>query len=162
MQGHRSTDQHGVSHWADPKVAASLTAALVLLAIFVVIESRSRHALMTLRIFASRSRSGAYVIMLLIATAMFEVFFFLTAPRSQLTVGPGSLRRAMLWRRRSLSGLAGSSAVHWTVPAGRARLVRPWEPHPLVIVRQAGNREDRAAEGPRAAARSHPRWHRVW
>ena len=29
------------SHWADPKVAASLTAALVLLAAFVIIESRS-------------------------------------------------------------------------------------------------------------------------
>ena len=72
------TDPRGVSHWADPKVAASLTAALVLLAVFVVIESRSRHALMPLRIFASRSRSGANVIMLLIATAMSGFFFFLT------------------------------------------------------------------------------------
>ena len=70
------TDSRGVSHWADPKVAASLTVALVLLAAFVVIESRSRHALMPLRIFASRSRSGAYVIMLLIATAMSGFFFF--------------------------------------------------------------------------------------
>jgi MFS family permease len=69
------TDPRGISHWADPKVAASLTAALVLLAVFVVIESRSRHALMPLRIFASRSRSGAYVIMLLIATAMSGFFF---------------------------------------------------------------------------------------
>ena len=72
------TGPRGVSHWADPKVAASLTAALVLLASFVVIESRSRHALMPLRIFASRNRSGAFVIMLLIATAMFGFFFFLT------------------------------------------------------------------------------------
>jgi hypothetical protein len=72
------TDPRGVSHWADPKVTISLTATLVLLATFVAIESRSRHALMPLRIFASRSRSGAYVIMLLIGTAMFGVFFFLT------------------------------------------------------------------------------------
>ena len=72
------TGPRGVSHWADPKVAASLTAAVVLLASFVVIESRSRHALMPLRVFASRSRSGAYVIMLLIATAMSGFFFFLT------------------------------------------------------------------------------------
>ena len=76
--GDAGTDPRGVSHWADPKVAASLTAALVLLAAFVVIESRSRHALMPLRIFASRSRSGAYVTMLLIATAMSGFFFFLT------------------------------------------------------------------------------------
>jgi EmrB/QacA subfamily drug resistance transporter len=72
------TDQSGVSRWADPKVVASLATALVLLAGFVVIESRSRHALMPLRIFASRSRSGAYLIMLVLATAMFGIFFFLT------------------------------------------------------------------------------------
>ena len=72
------TDQGGVSHWADPKVAASLTAALVLLAVFVALESRSRHALMPLSILASRSRSGAFLVMLLVATAMFGVFFFLT------------------------------------------------------------------------------------
>src|SRR6266540_3615503 len=73
-----STDQAGVSHWADPKVVASLVAAVALLVTFVVIERRSRHALMPLRIFASRSRSGAYLIMLVLATAMFGILFFLT------------------------------------------------------------------------------------
>jgi len=73
-----STDPRGVSHWADPRVAASLTAALALLAVFMVIEARSENALMPLRIFASRSRSGAYLIMLLTSTAMFGLFFFLT------------------------------------------------------------------------------------
>ncbi len=47
----------------------------MLLAAFVVIEARSAHALMPLRIFASRSRSGAYLIMLILATAMFGTFF---------------------------------------------------------------------------------------
>ena len=73
-----STDQHGVSHWGDNKVVASLVAAAVLLAGFVLIERRSRYALMPLRIFADRSRSGAYLIMLVIATAMFGIFFFLS------------------------------------------------------------------------------------
>ena len=73
-----STDQSGVSHWADTKVIASLATALLLLTAFVIIESRSQNALMPLRIFANRSRSGAYLIMLLIATAMFGIFFFLT------------------------------------------------------------------------------------
>jgi EmrB/QacA subfamily drug resistance transporter len=73
-----STDQTGVSHWTDPKVVISLVAAAVLLISFVIIESRSRHALMPLRILANRSRSGAYLIMLLLATAMFGIFFFLT------------------------------------------------------------------------------------
>ena len=72
------TDQAGVSHWTDTKVVASLVAAAVLLVAFVLIESRSRQALLPLRILANRSRSGAYLIMLLVATAMFGIFFFLT------------------------------------------------------------------------------------
>ena len=73
-----STDQHGVSHWTDPKVVASLAASVLLLVTFVLIEWRSKHALMPLRILANRSRTGAYLIMLCLATAMFGIFFFLT------------------------------------------------------------------------------------
>jgi EmrB/QacA subfamily drug resistance transporter len=73
-----ATTANGVSHWGDTKVLASLAAAVVLLASFIVIEMRSKHALMPLRIFNNRSRSGAYLIMLCIGTAMFGMFFFLT------------------------------------------------------------------------------------
>jgi EmrB/QacA subfamily drug resistance transporter len=73
-----ATGRSGVSHWTDPKAAGSLAAAAVLLVTFVVVEARSQHALLPLRIFASRSRSGAYLIMLMLATAMFGIFFFLT------------------------------------------------------------------------------------
>ena len=50
----------------------------MLLVTFVIIESRSEHALMPLRIFRNRDRSAANVIMLCIGTAMFGMFFFLT------------------------------------------------------------------------------------
>jgi len=73
-----ATTANGVSHWGDTKVIASLTASVVLLATFVFIESRSKHALMPLRIFDNRDRSGANLIMLCIGTAMFGMFFFLT------------------------------------------------------------------------------------
>jgi EmrB/QacA subfamily drug resistance transporter len=73
-----STSQAGVSHWADPKVIASLASAAVLLAAFVITEARSSHPLMPLHILANRSRSGSYLIMLVLATAMFGLFFFLT------------------------------------------------------------------------------------
>jgi predicted MFS family arabinose efflux permease len=57
----------------------ALTAAVVLLlAAFIVIESRSEHALMPLRIFRNRDRSAANLIMLFVGTAMFGMFFFLT------------------------------------------------------------------------------------
>src|SRR6185437_14591433 len=73
-----ATSVNGVSHWGDTKVVVSLTAAVVLLAAFLFIESRSKHALMPLRIFRNRDRSGAYLIMLCIGTALFGMFFFLT------------------------------------------------------------------------------------
>jgi len=73
-----ATDQAGVSHWGDTKVLVSLAAAVVLLVSFVVIEWRSRHALMPLRIVADRNRGGSYLMMLFLATAMFGIFFFLT------------------------------------------------------------------------------------
>ena len=73
-----ATTPNGVSHWGDTKVIVSLTAAVVLLATFLVIESRSKHALMPLRIFRNRDRSAANLIMLCVGTAMFGMFFFLT------------------------------------------------------------------------------------
>src|SRR5712671_192985 len=73
-----ATSQNGVSHWGDTKVVVALTAAVVLLAAFIVIEARSAHALMPLRIFRNRDRSAANLIMLFVGTAMFGMFFFLT------------------------------------------------------------------------------------
>jgi EmrB/QacA subfamily drug resistance transporter len=70
--------QSGISHWADPTAIASLTAAAVLLTVFVVVEARGRSPLLPPRILASPSRSGAYLVMLMVATAMFGIFFFLT------------------------------------------------------------------------------------
>jgi EmrB/QacA subfamily drug resistance transporter len=70
--------QDGVSHWGDTRVVVSLVAAAVLLVAFALIEVRSKHALLPMRVLKSRDRSGAYGIMLLIGTGMFGMFFFLT------------------------------------------------------------------------------------
>ncbi len=73
-----ATGQDGVSHWGDALVLASLAAAVVLVVSFVLIERRSSHPLLPMRVLADRDRSGAYLIMLCIGTAMFGMFFFLT------------------------------------------------------------------------------------
>ena len=73
-----STGQNGVSHWGDTKVIVSLVAAALLLMTFGLIERRSSYALLPLRVLADRNRSGAYLTMLALATAMFGIFFFLT------------------------------------------------------------------------------------
>jgi EmrB/QacA subfamily drug resistance transporter len=73
-----ATDSHGVSHWGDTKVVVSLVTAVVLLVAFGFIETRSRHALVPMRVLRSRSRTGSYLIILCVGTAMFGMFFFLT------------------------------------------------------------------------------------
>src|SRR5262249_46651076 len=64
-----ATGPDGVSHWGDALVPASLAAAAVLIVSFVLIELRSSHPLLPMRVLADRNRSGAYLIMLCIGTA---------------------------------------------------------------------------------------------
>ena len=73
-----ATSPDGVSHWGDAKVVASLAASVVLLAAFAVIEARSKHPLLPLRLLRDRDRTGANLIMLCVGTALFGMFFFLT------------------------------------------------------------------------------------
>jgi EmrB/QacA subfamily drug resistance transporter len=73
-----ATSPNGVSHWGDTKVIASLAASAVLLIAFGIIEVRSKHALLPIRVLQNRNRAGAYLIMLCVGTAIFGMFFFLT------------------------------------------------------------------------------------
>ena len=73
-----ATSPNGVSHWGDTKVIVSLVASVVLLVAFGFIEVRSKHALVPMRVLRSRNRTGAYLIMLCVGTALFGMFFFLT------------------------------------------------------------------------------------
>lgn len=70
---------NAASHsWGSTGTVVPLAVAGVLLAAFVLVETRSREPLMPLSIFANRNRAGTYAMMLCIATAMFAMFFFLT------------------------------------------------------------------------------------
>ena len=73
-----ATSPNGTSHWGDGRVVFALAASAVLLAAFAVIESRSRHALVPVRLLRNRDRVGAYLMMLGVGTLIAGVFFFLT------------------------------------------------------------------------------------
>jgi EmrB/QacA subfamily drug resistance transporter len=62
--------------WSD-RVTLLAFAAGVLLVAFVVVESRAEQPVVPLRLFAERARAGSYFDMLLLAAAMFGMFFFL-------------------------------------------------------------------------------------
>ncbi|WP_328808633.1 MFS transporter [Nonomuraea montanisoli] len=66
--------EHG---WRDPAAFAGLTAGIVLLAAFVLIESRTRQPIMPLRLFADRTRAGAFAVLLLIPMVTMSMQFFI-------------------------------------------------------------------------------------
>ena len=115
-----ATSPDGVSHWGDAKVVASLAAAVVLLATFAAVEIRSTHALLPLRLLRSRDRSGAYLIMLCVGTALFGMFFFLTI-FVQAVWGYSALRSGVAYLPMMAAIMAMSAASAQLVPRIGAR-----------------------------------------
>ncbi len=66
------------SGWGDGLAAAAFVLAVVLLAAFLLTETRARQPITPLRLFADASRSGSYVARLLLVAGMMGMFFFLT------------------------------------------------------------------------------------
>ena len=64
--------------WRDWLTLSSFAAAVVVLALFVLVERRSRQPITPLRMFRDRNRAGTYGIMLCLSAAIFGMFFFLT------------------------------------------------------------------------------------
>ncbi len=95
---------------------------------FAFIESRGKHALLPMRMLQNRSRTGAYLVMLCLATAMFGIFFFLTI-FVQEVLGYSALR----------SGLAflPFAAMIVVISGVVSRLVARTGPRPLMIAGSA-------------------------
>ncbi|WP_036564996.1 MFS transporter [Nocardioides halotolerans] len=70
-----SGDTYG---WGDPLALTSMGLAVVLLVAFVFLETRIKHPLMPLSIFANRTRATAFLAMMITPAAMFAMFFFLS------------------------------------------------------------------------------------
>lgn len=66
--------EHG---WEKPGTWIPLSAGIVLLTAFVLIEARAAEPIIPLRLFASRQRSGAYLGRFLMVCGNFSLFFFI-------------------------------------------------------------------------------------
>jgi EmrB/QacA subfamily drug resistance transporter len=115
-----ATSVNGVSHWGDTKVVVSLVAAVVLLVSFAVIEWRSEHPLLPIRVLRSRDRSGSYLIMLCVGTAMFGMFFFLTLFVQQVW-GYSPLKSGFAYLPMVATIMVASAAASQLVPRLGAR-----------------------------------------
>lgn len=72
------------SGWGSAKTLALIATSLALLVAFVVIERRAVAPLVPADIFASRTRSASYLIGLLLAAALFSMFFFVSLYMQQV------------------------------------------------------------------------------
>jgi EmrB/QacA subfamily drug resistance transporter len=66
------------SGWSNRLTLAAFAAAVVLLGIFLITETRARQPITPLRLFSSAGRSGSFAARLLLVAGMFGMFFFLT------------------------------------------------------------------------------------
>jgi EmrB/QacA subfamily drug resistance transporter len=119
-----ATSPDGTSHWGDAHVLAALTAGVVLLAAFAVIEARSRHALMPVRLLRSRDRAGAILMMLAVGTMISGVFFFVTLFAQDIW-GYSPLRTGVAFLPLTGTLLAGTAVA--------ARLVARIGARPLLL-----------------------------
>jgi EmrB/QacA subfamily drug resistance transporter len=110
-----ATSPDGTSHWGDATVLAALASGAVLLAAFAFIETRSRHALLPVRLLRQRDRLGANLIMLGVGTAMFGVFFFINYFVQEVW-GYSALKTGVAFLPMTLVLLVASGAAAALVP----------------------------------------------
>jgi EmrB/QacA subfamily drug resistance transporter len=101
--------------WNSPVTATAVSAGVVLLIVFVLIERRVAQPIMPLRLFRSRRRTGAYVARFLYLGAMIGFFFF-TTQFMQEVLGFDPLQAGL--------GFLPMTAVNFAVAMGIPRLGR--------------------------------------
>ncbi|UZN59874.1 MFS transporter [Streptomyces albus subsp. chlorinus] len=75
VYGFTQAEPHG---WGDPKVLSLLIGGIVLLGLFVLVEARTGHPLLPLRILAHRTRGVAFVSVCVMFIAMFGFYLFVS------------------------------------------------------------------------------------
>ena len=64
--------------WVRPGTLGWIVAGVALISVFLLIETRSAHPLMPMRILRNRNRAVSYVAMLATGSALFSMFYFLS------------------------------------------------------------------------------------
>ncbi|MGE9809031.1 MULTISPECIES: MFS transporter [unclassified Janibacter] len=99
---------HAASHsWSDRTTVGFLVAGVVLLVAFVLIERRTTHPLMPVRILADRTRGVSFLVMLIVGAAMFAMFYFLGLYIQQV-LGYSALKTGFAFLPFSIGIVAGA------------------------------------------------------
>jgi Na+/melibiose symporter-like transporter len=112
------------ARWTDPLTLGFFAAAAVLLASFVVIESRTANPLLPLRIVRVPFRAGAYASMIFTGAGLFAMFLFLGLFMQQV-LGYPPVKAGLAFLPFSLGVIVGSAMV--------SRLLPRIGPRPLMV-----------------------------
>ena len=96
-----------VAGWSEPYALGAFGVAAALLVAFLVLESRRRAPLLPLRLFADRTRSAGFAVLLLVPAAMFGVFFYLSQYLGD-RLGYGPLRTGAAFLPLTVAVIAGA------------------------------------------------------
>ncbi len=103
------------SGWSAPITIGMLAAAGVLLVAFFVVERRSSHPLLPVRVILDRNRGGSFLASLLIGAALLGTFLFLTY-YLQSTLGYSALKTGIAFLPFSVGIVAGATAASQLLP----------------------------------------------
>jgi EmrB/QacA subfamily drug resistance transporter len=110
--------------WTSGRTLAGFAVAAALIAGFVVIERRHQDPLVPLRIFSNRSLAASDATMLVVAAALFGMFFFCTLYLQQV-LGYSALKTGVAYLPLSLT-IIGASAL-------ASRFVDRFTPKPVLV-----------------------------
>jgi EmrB/QacA subfamily drug resistance transporter len=101
--------------WGSSVTLGLIAAAVVLIASFVLIERRSSHPLLPLRVLLDRNRGGSFIASLLVGIAMFGTFLFLTY-YFQGTLGYSAMRTGFAFLPFSVGIITGATLASRILP----------------------------------------------
>ena len=123
VYGFSNSETHS---WGHPVTIIMLGAAVALLTVFVVLESRAAHPLLPLRVVADRVRGGSYLAIGISGIALFAVFLFLTYFLQQ-TKGFSPIETG-------LGFLPMTAAIMITATSVNIRFLNRVGPRPLLVL----------------------------
>ena len=110
--------------WTSARTIGGLIVSILLIALFVLIERRHKDPLVPLRIFSNRKLSVGGASLLVVAAALFGIFFFVTLYLQQV-LGFTALQTGVAYLPLSLTIIAASAFA--------SRLVDRFRPKPVLV-----------------------------
>ncbi len=111
-----------VNGWTNGVSLMFFAVALVMFVLFIIVERRTEHPLLPLRIILDRNRGGSYLTALIVGLALFGMFLFLTY-YFQGTLGYSPLKAGLLFLPFSGGIIVGAGITSQILPKVGPRIL---------------------------------------